>query len=29
MQLVFLLSDKPSAPVEVQLQEGLNRLSFF
>ena len=29
MQLVFLLSDSPSAPVEVQLQEGLNRLSFF
>src|SRR6202023_3028763 len=29
MQLVYLLSDKPSAPVEVQLQEGLNRLSFF
>jgi hypothetical protein len=29
MQLVFLLSDTPSAPVEVQLQDGLNRLSFF
>jgi hypothetical protein len=29
MQLVFLLSDTPSGPVEVQLQEGMNRLSFF
>jgi hypothetical protein len=29
MQLVFLLSDDPSAPVDVELQNGLNRLSFF
>jgi hypothetical protein len=29
MQLVFLLSGTPSAPVEVQLQEALNRLSYF
>ena len=29
MQLVFLLSSKPSAPVDVELQEGLNHLSFF
>jgi hypothetical protein len=29
MQLVFLLSSGQSAPVEVQLQEGMNRLSFF
>lgn len=29
MQLVFLLGDTPAAPVDVQLQEGLNRLSFF
>jgi len=29
MQLVYLLSDTQSAAVDVQLQEGLNRLSFF
>jgi hypothetical protein len=29
MQLVYLLSNKPSAPVDVQLQDGLNHLSFF
>jgi hypothetical protein len=29
MQMVFRLSDTPSAPVEVELQEGLNRLSYF
>jgi len=29
MQLVFLLSNTPSAPVDVELQEGLNRLSYF
>lgn len=29
MQLVFLLSGDPSAPVDVELQNGLNRLSFF
>jgi hypothetical protein len=29
MQLVFLLSDTESAPVEVELQNGLNHLSFF
>ena len=29
MQLVFLLSDDPSAPVDVELQDGLNHLSFF
>ena len=29
MQLAFLLSDSPSAPVDVELQEGLNRLSYF
>jgi hypothetical protein len=29
MQLVFLLSNGQTAPVEVQLQEGMNRLSFF
>ena len=29
MQLVFLLSNTPSAPVEVELQEGLNQLSYF
>jgi hypothetical protein len=28
-QLVFLLSGSQSAPVEVELQEGLNRLSHF
>jgi hypothetical protein len=28
-QLVFLLSSDPSAPVDVELQDGLNRLSFF
>ncbi|MBV8102887.1 MAG: hypothetical protein JOZ31_27425 [Verrucomicrobia bacterium] len=29
MQLVFLLSGDPSAPVDVDLEDGLNRLSFF
>jgi hypothetical protein len=29
LQLVFLLSSDPSAPVDVELQNGLNRLSFF
>ena len=29
MQLVFLLSSKPTAPVDVELQDGLNHLSFF
>jgi hypothetical protein len=29
MQLVFLLGDDPSAPVDVELQNGLNRLSYF
>src|ERR1700730_13521690 len=29
MQLVFLLSNRQSAPVEVELQERLNRLSYF
>ena len=29
MQLVFLLGGAPSAPVDVELQEGLNRLSYF
>lgn len=29
MQLVFLLSGDPSAPVDVELQDGLNHLSFF
>jgi len=29
MQLVFLLSNEQSAPVDVQLQDGLNHLSFF
>jgi hypothetical protein len=29
MQLVYLLSNQPSAPVDVELQEGLNHLSFF
>ena len=29
MQLVFLLSGDPSAPVDVELQEGLNHLSYF
>jgi hypothetical protein len=28
-QLVFLLSDSAGAPVDIELQEGLNRLSFF
>jgi hypothetical protein len=28
-QMVFLLSNTPSAPVEVELQETLNRLSYF
>jgi hypothetical protein len=29
MQLVFLLGDDPSAPVDVELQNGLNHLSYF
>jgi hypothetical protein len=29
VQLVFLLNNTPSAPVDVELQEGLNRLSYF
>ena len=29
MQMVFLLSNTPSAPVEVELQDQLNRLSYF
>jgi hypothetical protein len=29
LQLVFLLSNAPSAPVEVELQDGLNHLSYF
>ena len=29
MQLVYLLSNRTSDPVDVQLQEGMNRLSFF
>ena len=29
IQLVFLLSNAPSAPVDVELQDGLNRLSYF
>jgi len=29
MQMVFLLSNTRSAPVEVELQETLNRLSYF
>jgi hypothetical protein len=29
MQLVFLLSGDPSAPVDVELQDGLNHLSYF
>jgi hypothetical protein len=29
MQLVYMLAGSPTAPVDVQLQEGLNRLSFF
>jgi hypothetical protein len=29
MQLVFLLSNSASAPVDVELQNGLNHLSFF
>ena len=29
LQLVFLLSGDPSAPVDVELQNGLNSLSFF
>ncbi|MBV9643897.1 MAG: hypothetical protein JO334_10025 [Verrucomicrobia bacterium] len=29
MQLVLLLSGDPSAPVDVELQNGLNQLSFF
>jgi hypothetical protein len=29
MQLVFLLGDDPSAPVDFELQNGLNHLSYF
>jgi hypothetical protein len=29
LQRVFLLSNAPSAPVDVELQDGLNHLSFF
>jgi hypothetical protein len=29
MQLVFLLSGDPSAPVDVELPDGLNHLSYF
>ena len=29
MQLVFLLSGDPCAPVDVELQDGLNRLGYF
>jgi hypothetical protein len=29
MQLVYLLSGDPSAPVDVELQDGLNHLSYF
>jgi hypothetical protein len=29
MQLVFLLSGDPSAPFDVELQNGLNRLGYF
>ena len=29
MQLVYLLASRQNAPVDVELQEGLNRLSFF
>ena len=29
LQRVFLLSDTPSAPVDVELQDGLNHLSYF
>ena len=29
MQLVFLLSGDPSAPVDVELQDSLNHLSYF
>jgi hypothetical protein len=29
MQLVFLLSGDPPAPVDVELQDGLNHLSYF
>jgi hypothetical protein len=29
MQLVFLLSDSQSEPVDVELQDGLNHLSYF
>jgi hypothetical protein len=28
-QLVFLLSGDPSAPVDIELQDGLNHLSYF
>jgi hypothetical protein len=28
-QLVFLLSNAPEAPVDIELQDGLNHLSFF
>lgn len=29
MELVFMLSGDPSAPVDVELQDGLNHLSYF
>jgi hypothetical protein len=29
MQLVFLLSGDPTAPVDVELEDGLNHLSYF
>jgi hypothetical protein len=29
MQLVFLLSGDPSAPVDVELQDGMNRVGYF
>lgn len=29
MLVVYLLSSEPNAPVDVELQDGLNRLSFF
>ena len=29
MQMIYLLSKDPSAPVDIELQDGLNHLSFF
>jgi hypothetical protein len=29
MQLVYMLASRQNAPVDVELQDGLNRLSFF